>query len=90
MHAEWGCVPQAAVDAILACKARNNRVIAVGTTATRALERAAQDGELKTWSGETTLFIRPQHAFRAVDGLITNFHFAEDDASLARRRVRRR
>jgi S-adenosylmethionine:tRNA ribosyltransferase-isomerase len=49
-------------------------VIAVGTTATRALESAARDGELKPWTGETDIFIRPPYHFRVLDGLITNFH----------------
>jgi len=74
MHAEMGHVPQAAVEAIQECKARGNRVIAVGTTATRALESAARNGLLQPWSGETNLFIRPPYRFNVIDGLITNFH----------------
>lgn len=74
MHSEWGEVPASAVEAIRACKQRGGRVIAVGTTATRALESAAQSGELRPWAGETRIFIYPPYSFRAVDGLITNFH----------------
>jgi len=74
MHAEWGEVPAAAVEAIHSCKARGGRVIAVGTTATRALESAARGGELAPWSGETDIFIHPPYRFRVLGGLITNFH----------------
>jgi len=74
MHAEWCEVSQETVNAIRDCKAAGNRVIAVGTTATRALESAALDGELKPWRSETTIFIQPPYRFRVVDGLITNFH----------------
>ena len=74
MHAEWGDVPAATVDAIRNCKARGGRVVAVGTTATRALETAARDGELRPWTGETDIFIYPPYHFRVLDGLITNFH----------------
>lgn len=74
MHAEWGEVPAGTVAAIRACKARGGRVIAVGTTATRALESAALNGELVPWRGETDIFIRPPYRFRVLDGLVTNFH----------------
>src|SRR5262249_22617289 len=62
------------VDAIRACKARGGRVIAIGTTATRALETAACGGELRPWRGETDLYIHPPYPFRVLDGLVTNFH----------------
>src|SRR5438034_7302135 len=52
-RSEWGEVSAATVEAIRACRARGGRVIAVGTTATRALESAAGGGELRPWSGET-------------------------------------
>ncbi|MEZ6142992.1 MAG: tRNA preQ1(34) S-adenosylmethionine ribosyltransferase-isomerase QueA [Zavarzinella sp.] len=76
MHHEWCEVPEATVEAILACRQRGNRVIAVGTTATRALEAAALagGGTLQSWQGETDLCIEPGHQFRVIDGLITNFH----------------
>lgn len=74
MHAEWGEVSAATVAAIRACKRRGGRVIAVGTTATRALESAARGGELVPWTGETDIFIHPPYRFRVLDGLVTNFH----------------
>ncbi len=77
LHREWLHVPQEAVNAVNACKARGGRVIAVGTTATRALETAACDGTLATYSGETQLFIRPGYRFAVIDGLLTNFHLPQ-------------
>jgi S-adenosylmethionine:tRNA ribosyltransferase-isomerase len=67
-------VPQASVDAIGAAKAKGGRVMAVGTTALRALESAAAGGELAAGSGETRLFIVPGYRFRVVERLVTNFH----------------
>jgi S-adenosylmethionine:tRNA ribosyltransferase-isomerase len=52
-------------------------VVAVGTTVVRSLETAASSGDLRRFQGETQLFIRPGHVFRAVDALITNFHLPE-------------
>ncbi|RYZ79475.1 MAG: tRNA preQ1(34) S-adenosylmethionine ribosyltransferase-isomerase QueA, partial [Moraxellaceae bacterium] len=79
MHSEWGDVPQATVDLIQQIKAAGHRVIAVGTTATRALESAAKAnaGELKVWSGETDIFIYPGYRFNVIDRLLTNFHLPE-------------
>jgi S-adenosylmethionine:tRNA ribosyltransferase-isomerase len=74
MHSEWGEVLAATVEAIRACKAGGGRVVAVGTTATRALESAARGGALAAWSGETDIFIHPPYRFRVLDGLVTNFH----------------
>jgi len=74
MHAERFEIPQATVDAIAATRARGGRVIAVGTTSLRALESAAQSGELKAGAAETEIFITPGYRFRVVDRLITNFH----------------
>jgi S-adenosylmethionine:tRNA ribosyltransferase-isomerase len=71
---EWGEVPAATAEAVAACKARGRRVVAVGTTSVRVLETAAAVGELRPWSGETGLTIRPPFTFRVVDALITNFH----------------
>ena len=71
---EWAEAPDAAAEAVAACKARGRRVVAVGTTSVRVLETAAAAGELRPWSGETGLTIRPPFAFRVVDALITNFH----------------
>jgi len=75
MHAERGHVGADAAAAINAARAAGGRVIAVGTTALRLLESAADaDGILHPWQGETDIFIRPGHRFRITDGLITNFH----------------
>lgn len=77
MHAEWVDVPQATVDAIAAARARGGRVVAVGTTAVRALESAARhspQGQLSAWQGDTRLFITPGVKFKVVDALLTNFH----------------
>jgi S-adenosylmethionine:tRNA ribosyltransferase-isomerase len=75
MHAEWGELPAATAEAIAETRAAGRRVIAVGTTALRLLETsAAADGRVRAWSGDTDLFIKPGHVFRAVDGLMTNFH----------------
>ncbi len=74
MHGEWLEVPAEVVAQIEATKAQGGRVIAVGTTAVRALEGAAQDGALQPYCGKTNLFIYPGYRWRVVDGLITNFH----------------
>lgn len=74
MHFEYGTISEASVKRIQKAKQSGGRVIAVGTTSVRVLETAAQDGELKPWTGETNLFIRPGFQFNAVDGLLTNFH----------------
>ncbi len=77
MHAEWLEVPQSACDAIAAARARGGRVIAVGTTAVRSLETAAQGGSLEPYSGDSRIFIYPPYQFRVVDAMITNFHLPE-------------
>ncbi|MDA8115191.1 MAG: tRNA preQ1(34) S-adenosylmethionine ribosyltransferase-isomerase QueA [Acidithiobacillus sp.] len=77
MHAETMEVSATTVAAVAAAKARGGRVIAVGTTACRALETAAQDGTLRPYTGETRLFIYPGKAFQVTDGLLTNFHLPE-------------
>jgi S-adenosylmethionine:tRNA ribosyltransferase-isomerase len=74
MHAEWGELPETAVQAIRTCQARGGRVVAVGTTAVRVLETAARDADVRPWHGETDLFIYPPYRFRVVDALVTNFH----------------
>jgi S-adenosylmethionine:tRNA ribosyltransferase-isomerase len=75
LHAEWAELPAAAADALRACRARGGRVVAVGTTSARVLETsAAADGDLRPFSGETALYLRPGHIFRGLDALITNFH----------------
>jgi S-adenosylmethionine:tRNA ribosyltransferase-isomerase len=77
MHAEWLQVPQSACDAVAAAKSAGGRVIAVGTTAVRSLETAAQGGALNPFSGDSRIFIYPPYQFRVVDAMITNFHLPE-------------
>jgi S-adenosylmethionine:tRNA ribosyltransferase-isomerase len=77
MHREWLQVPAATIEAIRATRAAGGRVIAVGTTSCRALETAAASGVLTPFVGETQLFLTPGSRFRAIDGLITNFHLPE-------------
>jgi S-adenosylmethionine:tRNA ribosyltransferase-isomerase len=74
MHSEWGRIEADAVDRLRGAKERGGRVVAVGTTAMRVLETAARDGELRPWTGQTELFIRPPFEFHAADALLTNFH----------------
>ena len=74
MHVEWFDIPASTVAAIAAARARNNSIVAVGTTSLRALESAALGGELRAGARETRLFITPAYRFRVVDRLITNFH----------------
>jgi S-adenosylmethionine:tRNA ribosyltransferase-isomerase len=74
MHSEHYSLPQATVDAIATARARGGRVVAVGTTTMRTLESAARDGDLRTCSGDTDIFITPGFEFRVVDLLVTNFH----------------
>ena len=75
MHSEIGHIDQQTADALMAVKKRGNRVIAVGTTAMRLLESAAdENGQLDAWAGSTDIFITPGYHFRFVDCLMTNFH----------------
>jgi len=74
LHGERVRVGETVCAAAREARRRGGRVVAVGTTSVRALEAAAQDGEVEPFDGETDLFIRPGFAFRAVDALLTNFH----------------
>ena len=74
MHRERYAIPADTAAALAAARARGGRVIAVGTTSLRALEAAAQAGEITAGPGETELFILPGYRFHAADALITNFH----------------
>jgi S-adenosylmethionine:tRNA ribosyltransferase-isomerase len=77
MHAEWGRVDQATADRLNAARARGGRVIAVGTTSLRLLESACgEDGRIRAFEGDTAIFITPGYRFRAVNGLLTNFHLS--------------
>lgn len=75
MHSEWGRIGAPAADRLNAARAAGGRVIAVGTTSLRLLESAAgEDGRVRPFEGDTAIFITPGYRFRAVDGLLTNFH----------------
>jgi S-adenosylmethionine:tRNA ribosyltransferase-isomerase len=74
MHAERYTIPESAVKSMQATRSAGRHIIAVGTTSLRALEAAAQTGEVAAGSGEARLFITPGYRFRMVDRLITNFH----------------
>jgi S-adenosylmethionine:tRNA ribosyltransferase-isomerase len=75
MHAEWGVISTETAEALNAARRAGGRIIAVGTTSLRLLESAAtDDGTLRPFSGDTSIFITPGHRFRAVDVLMTNFH----------------
>jgi S-adenosylmethionine:tRNA ribosyltransferase-isomerase len=86
MHGEWCEVTPATAAELNQTRANGGRIVAVGTTVVRTLETAvrSQDGagngerndrEIKAWQGTTDLFIRPPFQFRAIDALVTNFHF---------------
>jgi S-adenosylmethionine:tRNA ribosyltransferase-isomerase len=74
MLPEWGEITAAAVATLEQGRAAGGRIVAVGSTAVRLLESAAASGRLRPFSGETDLYVRPGHVFRAVDALMTNFH----------------
>jgi S-adenosylmethionine:tRNA ribosyltransferase-isomerase len=74
MAAERYELPDATAARVRAARRDGRRVVAVGTTTVRALEAAAAEGEVRAGAGEASLFIRPGYRFRAVDGLLTNFH----------------
>ncbi|KTR84466.1 S-adenosylmethionine tRNA ribosyltransferase [Novosphingobium barchaimii] len=75
MHAEWGRIDGDTAARLNAVRKKGGRVIAVGTTSLRLLESAAQDdGQIAPFEGDTAIFITPGYRFRAIDGLMTNFH----------------
>ena len=75
MHAEWGRIDAETAARLNAVRARGGRIIAAGTTSLRLLESAAQpDGTITPFEVDTAIFITPGYRFRAVDGLMTNFH----------------
>lgn len=85
MHSEYAEVPESVVEAVLACKARGKRVIAVGTTSVRSLESAAQAAMqasagktlIAPFFGDTRIFIYPGYQYLIIDALVTNFHLPE-------------
>jgi len=75
MQPEWGHVSGETAAALNAARRTGGRIVAVGSTALRLLERAAApDGTLAEFSGETSLFITPGYRFSAIDAMLTNFH----------------
>ncbi|MCK4494167.1 MAG: tRNA preQ1(34) S-adenosylmethionine ribosyltransferase-isomerase QueA [Methylococcales bacterium] len=77
MHKEYFKVDAETVTAVEKTRAQGGRVIAIGTTAVRALESASQSGLLAVGFGDTQLFITPGYHFKSVDALLTNFHLPE-------------
>ncbi len=75
MHAEWGRIEADTAARLNAVRAAGGRIVAVGTTSLRLLESAAEaDGTIAAFAGDTAIFITPGYHFRAIDGLMTNFH----------------
>ena len=75
MHAEYGEVTAEVAARLNAVKAAGGRIVCVGTTSLRLLESATgEDGVVRPFAAETAIFITPGYRFRAVDGLMTNFH----------------
>jgi S-adenosylmethionine:tRNA ribosyltransferase-isomerase len=75
MHAEWGRIDEATAARLNDVRNSGGRLIAVGTTSLRLLESAAgEDGAIRPFEGDTAIFITPGYRFKAIDGLMTNFH----------------
>ncbi|WP_216782771.1 tRNA preQ1(34) S-adenosylmethionine ribosyltransferase-isomerase QueA [Candidatus Profftia tarda] len=77
MQSEYVEVPQEVVEAVLACKERGNRIVAVGSTSVRSLESAASavnNQFIAPFLNETKLFIHPGYQYKVIDAMITNFH----------------
>jgi S-adenosylmethionine:tRNA ribosyltransferase-isomerase len=75
MHAEHAVISAETADALNAVHARGGRVVAVGSTAVRTIESAADDsGTIRPFADDTSIFITPGYRFKAVDAMMTNFH----------------
>lgn len=75
MHSEWGRIEPEVAARLTAARAAGGRLIAVGTTSLRLLESAVgEDGTIRPFEGDTAIFITPGYRFKAIDGLMTNFH----------------
>jgi S-adenosylmethionine:tRNA ribosyltransferase-isomerase len=75
MHGEWACLPADVARRLNRARELGGRIVAVGSTACRTLESAADDRrQLHGFEGETALFITPGYGFKAVDVMLTNFH----------------
>ena len=78
MHSEWGKIEPEVADRLNEARQNGGRVISVGTTSLRLLESATgEDGIIKPFEGDTDIFITPGYKFRAIDGLMTNFHLPQ-------------
>jgi len=77
MHKEWLQVTPEVAELVQQTKAKENKVIAIGTTAVRCLETASMTGKIKPYTGDTNIFIYPGYEFKVVDSLLTNFHLPE-------------
>jgi S-adenosylmethionine:tRNA ribosyltransferase-isomerase len=75
MHAEWGRIDADTADRLNSARKSGGRLISVGTTSLRLLESAAdENGAIRPFEGDTAIFITPGYRFKAIDGLVTNFH----------------
>jgi S-adenosylmethionine:tRNA ribosyltransferase-isomerase len=75
MHAEWGRIDSATAERLNSARRAGGRIVAVGTTSLRLLESAADaEDTIQPFEGDTAIFITPGYRFRAIDGLVTNFH----------------
>ena len=74
---EYCCIKDSLMKKIMQVKSNNRKVIAVGTTTTRALENYATKGLIGNYEGEADLYITPGYIFKIIDGLITNFHLPQ-------------
>ena len=75
MHSEWGRIDAETAERLNAVREAGGRLIAVGTTSLRLLESAAdENGAIRPFEGDTAIFITPGYRFKAIDGLLTNFH----------------
>ena len=75
MHSEWGRIDAETAWRLNSARSAGGRLIAVGTTSLRLIESAAdQDGTIHPFEGDTAIFITPGYRFKAIDGLMTNFH----------------
>ena len=75
MHSEWGSIDTATADRLNSIRKAGGRLIAVGTTSLRLVESAADgNGLVRAFEGDTDIFITPGYRFKAIGGLMTNFH----------------
>lgn len=75
MHHEWGAIPAETARKLNEVRENGGRLIAVGTTSLRLVESAADDdGTIRAFAGDTDIFITPGYRFKAINGLMTNFH----------------